>query len=356
MDWFRSCCELTAERPVFITDNYGKEGFTPLLRESDDVRELVVIDPVLPDRPSVLGHRWRNLIKLALIPLQVFKLRRALRALPRPFVFAHSTYYAFIASFCNVPYSATPQGSEVLVRPGASRFYRYMLARSVRKAAFVTVDSTAMADKLQRVAAVVPHIVQNGIDMRKIASAAAPSDRTLVMSIRGISDNYRIDEIIRGRNQSAPSVALNFSFPFVEEGYARQIREALGPNDVMHKELSREQLYTLFKQSICVVSIPKSDSSPRSVYEAIFCGAVAVCASAAYVDSLPPSMRSRIVLADPADPSWFATAYARATEIVAEPFQPCANALEQFDQLFSMKKCLVLAEAKASASISDGTR
>jgi hypothetical protein len=346
MDWFRSCCELAESKPLFVTDNYAKEGFKPLLRSSDAVGNLFILDPLLPNRPTAMGHRWRNLLKLAVVPLQVLKLKRLLRKLPQPFVFAHSTYYAFLASFCGVPYSATPQGSEVLVRPKGSRFYRYLLKRSVKYASFVTVDSVAMSREIERLTGVVPLVIQNGIDMRRIAAAQDCSARTVVASVRGISSNYRIVEIIRARDASSPTIALDFSFPFVEEGYARQVQALLGVQDVMHRDLSRDDLYRLFKRAICVVSIPASDSSPRSVYEAIFCGAVAICSPSPYVDRLPDSMRRRIILADLSDPRWFAKCCQRARELVAESFLPDEEAMLQFDQIESMRRCLSLARAR----------
>lgn len=349
MDWFRSCGRLTATPPVFITDNYGREGFAPLLRETDSVRELLIIDSLLPKRASSLGHKWRNLLKLALIPIQIVKLRRTLRDLRQPFVFAHSTYYAFLASFCDVPYCATPQGSEVLVRPQASRFYRYLLTRSVRHASFVTVDSVAMAGALQRLTRVTPRIVQNGIDVSKIGESPTSSARTLVTSIRGLASNYRIVEIIEGRNQAAPAAGLNFSFPFSERDYFQKIEAMLGQSDVLHRGLSRELLYEVFRQSVCVISIPKSDSSPRSVYEAIFCGAAVICTYAPYIDALPSCMRSRIVLVDISDPSWFLEGLNRGHKISAETFVPSTEALDLFDQLSSMRMCLNIAAAQRNS-------
>jgi hypothetical protein len=341
-------------KPLFITDNFGKEGFKPLLKDSDSVGRLFILDPFLGDRPTAMGHRWRNLLKLVMVPFQVVKLRQQLRRLRRPFVFAHSTYYAFLASFCGVPYCATPQGSEVLVRPAGSRLYRYLLNRSARHATFVTVDSAAMAAGIHRLAGIQSHVVQNGIDVARIAAKADSAPRTLVLSVRGISDNYRIREIIAGRNASAPSVALTFSFPFVEEGYAREVEAILGKDDFMHRDVPKEDLYGLFRRAICVLSIPKSDSSPRTVYEAIFCGAIAVCAPSPFIGKLPQCMRERIVIADLSDPGWFQKCLSRASQMVLTPFVPDPEAIDQFDQVASMRRCLELAVAGVGGSAPAG--
>lgn len=340
MDWFRSCQSLVQGAPVFITDNYGREGFVPLLKTSDDVRALFVIDPLLPNRSSRLGNLWRNLLKLLLVPLQVWLLRKQLRRLHNPFVFAHLTYYAFVASFAGARYAATPQGSEVLVRPRRSFWYKLFLRRAMRKAVFVTVDSRAMASELEQLCGVSPHVVQNGIDLRQILATPASSSRTLVTSIRGIDPLYRITEILRARTRCAPTVALNFCAPFQEATYLREVERSLGPHDRMHGRLPRERLYSLLKESLCVISIPISDSSPRSVYEAVFCGAAVICTPSAYLNDLPHCMRQRIIAVDLEESDWFATALESAEQIAAAPYEPSAEAIEAFDQRASMARCL----------------
>lgn len=346
MDWFRSCQKIARLAPVFVTDNLGGEGFVPLLGADDNVRKLVLIDHLLAKQPTRLGHAWRNFVKLALVPLQVLKLRRVLRDIHNPFIFAHSTYYAFLASFCTVRYSATPQGSEVLVRPLRSRLYRSLLLRSVHHAAFTTVDSNAMAERLEKLSGVRPHVVQNGIDVSGInAGTDGPASqcRWLITSIRGFESNYRIIEILQARDQQAPGLNLQFCFPFVEGNYERQIRSLVRETDILHGRLLRNQMYALLKESFCVISIPKSDSSPRSVYEAIFCGAAVLCTYAQYIDALPACMRRRVVLVNINAPRWLAEGLDAARQIVAEAYIPSDEALNLFDQLRSMKRCLSLA-------------
>lgn len=351
MDWFRSSETLLDRSPIFITDNYGREGFVPLLQATDDVRELHIIDPLLPAKPSRIGHVWRNLLKLALVPLQILALRRALREIPGAFVFAHSTYYAFLASFCGVAYAATPQGSEVLVRPFRSRFYRWFLKKAMRRAAFVTVDSVAMQDKLDQIAGVRAHLVQNGINVAEIQATHTGGQRTLVTSIRGIDRNYRILEMLDARTESSPAVGLQLCYPFVEGVYFEEVSRRVKQQDRLLGRLSRQHLYALLRQSICVVSIPISDSSPRSVYEAIFCGAAVICTEMAYLQSLPECMRARLIVVDIRQPGWFGAALVRAQEIAAIPYVPSPEALELFDQRASMTKCLSLADGVITARL-----
>jgi hypothetical protein len=57
-------------------------------------------------------------------------------------------------------------------------------------------------------------------------------------------------------------------------------------------------------------------------------------------------MRQRVVIVDLSDPLWFSKAHVLATTISLTPFEPSAAALEMFDQVSSMRKCLQLAGMK----------
>jgi len=337
-DWFWSCELLLGRRVPFITDNFEGDGLPCLFREGDDVRRLLIIDRILSPRASSLGHKWRNLVKLLLIPVQILLLRRHLAKLGNPFVVAHSTYYAFLASFTNAAYSATPQGSEVLVRPD-SPFYRWLLKRSVKKASFVTVDSEAMRGVLRALTDRPVHIVQNGIDVRAVRAAGA-GVRDAIVSIRAIAANYRILEILKARDEGLPDTPLSLIFPFTEAGYLAEVENAVGPHDLMLGRLERSDLYRLVARSICILSIPVSDSSPRSVYEAIFAGAAAICAPSQYIDALPACMRARVIVVNVGQPGWFAEAFAQASEIVKTEYRPSEEALLAFDQVESMARTL----------------
>ena len=74
-------------------------------------------------------------------------------------------------------------------------------------------------------------------------------------------------------------------------------------------------MYELLRNSIMVVSIPSSDSSPRSVYEAIFCGCVVCITYHPYYDVLPQCMKDRIIVVDLNNKSWFKNAFQKAKKI-----------------------------------------
>jgi hypothetical protein len=347
-DWYRSALQLLRRPIPYITDNYEGDDLPCLLKSDDDVRELFIIDRLVSSRSSKLGHLWRNVLKLALTPLQVLRLRRQWRALGKPFIIAHSTYYAFLASFIGARYSSTPQGSEVLVRTG-SRSYRWLLGRSLRHASFITVDSQAMKDAIARLTDRPVFIVQNGINIGAVRKLQG-QERDLVMSVRAISPNYRTREIVAGRDSSAPDVSLTFTFPFTEETYFEEVGAEIAGSDSMLGRVEKDHLLALLGRAICIVSIPESDSSPRSVYEAIFAGAAALCAPSPYIEALPDCMRARIVVVDLGDDDWFAKGVAQAREIVRTGYAPSEDALSAFDQLRSMGKYLDLVERFAQGT------
>ena len=106
----------------------------------------------------------------------------------------------------------------------------------------------------------------------------------------------------------------------------------LGVKDQNLGTISKDACHKLYAKASLVISIPISDSSPRSVYEAIFCGAAVATVYSPWIDNLPTSMRERIVVLDPLDERWFCEAIAFAEKIMGSRFEPCSDALERFDQ------------------------
>jgi len=347
-DWFASCKSESDTCPVFITDSFTGDGLKFELDQNDQIVSLLVVDGLLAKDSSVLGHKWRNLLKFLLIPLQVVLLVTKLRKIDRPFIFAHSTYYAFLASFTGVNYIATPQGSEVLVRPRNSVFYKWFLKRSVLRARAVTVDSVSMAQELEHISGVQAVIIQNGINVRELTTGDSRSKRKGVLSVRGLEANYRQSEILRARNEEADSIPIEFCYPFDEANYAEKLAVHLRPGDKLLGRLDRLALYKKLKSCMCVISIPTSDSSPRSVYEAIFCGAVVVVSNNEYLRKLPKCMLERVIVVDPEDRIWFLDAVSKAKSLMDNGFSPSKVAVDMFDQRMSMKRVLLLAESFAS--------
>ena len=62
-------------------------------------------------------------------------------------------------------------------------------------------------------------------------------------------------------------------YPFAEKNYKSKINNYLKCSDSDLGRIEKKiDLYKILNSTVLAISIPESDSSPRSVYEAIFCG------------------------------------------------------------------------------------
>ena len=95
-------------------------------------------------------------------------------------------------------------------------------------------------------------------------------------------------------------------------------------------------MYSLFANALLAVSVPTSDSSPRSVYEAIFCGCVVAVTDLRWVHDMPSSMRERVILVDLSDENWLRGALTEARAKVDKKFAPCNEALRNYNEKTAM--------------------
>lgn len=338
MDWYRSAQKLINNSQVLLlTDLIGGEEFKIIVNENDTVHKLLVIDRFLFKKQSSLGNKWRNLLKFILIPIQAFLVRSFFKKHPDSVFHAHGMYYMFLAAVAKVPYVGTPQGSEILVRPFKSNLYRLFSKKALNNSLAVTVDSKDMQDKVELICGVKAHIIQNGVDIEALNPFIEKGKRVTreyFCSIRGFTPLYRINEIVESRNSSETysSLPLNFIYPFYEDEYKSKVQSLLRSNDFDRGRLDRVSMYDLFTKSKLIFSIPYSDSSPRSVYESIFCGAIVAITYNTYYETLPDCMKSRIIIVDLDDNQWFDKAIFKAQVLSKTPYYPSEEALTVFNQ------------------------
>lgn len=349
IDWYRSVKGLCAGRGVYIaTDLIESEGEERIISESDNVILLFNIDRLLLKRQSVVGNIWRNFIKLVALPLSVIKLRSLFREKPDAIFHAHSMYYIFLCWMARIKCIATPMGSDVLVRPDHSLIYRLFTIKALRAASAITVDSMALRDKIQVLCQAKSTIIQNGIDTETIAAVVASGgERSRVTSIRAMDPNYRIYELVQARNLSSYRGKLEFIYPFMEAGYKDKVGSITVDGDVNHGRIARDQMYHLFAETLLAISIPHSDSSPRTVYEAIYCGCCVAVSYGTWIDALPECMRARLYVVDVNDNKWFDKAIEFAKQVTANPYLPSEAAIKSYDQKEAMKAvCSVFYDEK----------
>ncbi|MCG3110372.1 MAG: glycosyltransferase family 4 protein [Candidatus Manganitrophus sp. SB1] len=341
MDWYRTIKKVCSHREIlFATDLIDSESHQKITCEDDHIIDLYNIDWLLFKRQTNMGNVWRNIVKFLVSPLQILKIRSIEKKYPNAVFHAHTMYYMFCCWLARIKFVGTPQGSEVLVRPDRSSIYKYFACKALKAADHLIVDSTNLKNRIRELCGKDAVVIQNGMDASTILMKSnKKNERTKVTSFRGMYPIYRIDEIVEGRTNSRLKPPLTFSYPFWEEEYKGKIISKLerGDTDLGRLPL-KDEVYELLFTTVLAISIPKSDSSPRSVYEAIFCGCCVAVTYNPWIESLPSCMRSRLFIVDLQDKAWFDKAIEFAHSITKNPFVPSQTALDLFDQERTMKK------------------
>jgi hypothetical protein len=283
-------------------------------------------------------------LKLIVLPIQILLLKRFAKKNPNTIFYAHSMYYLVLARAAKVNYVGTPQGSDILVKPIKSKFYKKFAVYGLMKAKYITVDSKNMQEGVKALVNLNAHIVQNGIDISAIEQFQKENNpelfqnRSGILSMRGFAELYRIKEILETRNSTNNEMDISFIYPFHDERYKTLCSKSFNEKDRDIGRVDRYKMYQFFSQCQLAISIPISDSSPRSVYEAVFCGAPVAISYNSYFETLPECMQSRIIIVDLNDENWLNKAINEADKIIKKEFVPSSVANDLFDQKKSFKK------------------
>jgi len=350
-DWYRSALKAGINpRPILLTDIIAGESFPRLVGPTDRVVKLLLLDNFLLRSQSTLGNIWRNYLKALVFPIQLVLVRLYAHRHPNSIYYAHSMYYIWLAWASGILFVGTPQGSDILLKPYKSIVFWFLSQWSMRAALFITVDSSKMAKGVKAISGVTPFVIQNGIDLQSLQKTVAHCSlnhshpRNRIVSFRGLTPLYRIRQIIIARNlaETCNNIGIDFVYPFSEEAYLNKIHSLKSSGDTFWGRIERADMYSLFYQSLLCVSIPYSDSSPRSVYEAIFCGAPVAVTEEDFIYDLPSSMRKRLIVVSLDDPHWLDSAVKQAHELRSIGFTPCEEALTNYDQLSSFNRLYLL--------------
>ena len=186
-------------------------------------------------------------------------------------------------------------GSDVLVKPKKKPYLKLFYRLMYRFVDAVVQDSyvSQKAGISYGASKANNEVIELGIDFdvfnREIEKGKAaellgiPEDRRIIFSPRGFTQLYNIDTIIA----SIPEVRKRFEnvvYVFCRhfggdwEKYKKMAEElGVGENVLFTGFLDNElDMPYIYRDAEAVVSVPSSDSSPRSVYEAMACGTPAV--------------------------------------------------------------------------------
>ena len=344
IDWLRNVQKVN-NNPNFnfniATDYYNKQSKDNLLRDDDNIFLLYNISKLTKPitASSKFDDFFRNFIKLLFVPIQVFKLKKLSKKISNNIFHAHSMYNIFLCWLSGVRFIATPMGSDILVRPNKSRVYKFFTSKSLEKAMIITVDSKKKYDKVYELCAKKSEIIQNGIDTKAISLLKVNNyNRKYFTSIRALYPNYRVFSLLKERNFSNfKTMGIHLVYPFYDKDYRNKVLNIKNNNDVDQGLFSKRDLYKHLLSTKIVFSIPESDSSPRSIYEAIFCGCIIITNFSPWIDDVSKCMRDRIIIANLKNPEWFNIAVNEAMEKVGIDYLPTKEAINKFDQFKSME-------------------
>lgn len=338
-DWFKSAKNWNQDRSLFlVTDQIVGEKYPKLIKRKDKVIPLIVLDRFLFPTQSAFANLWRNFLKAAVFPFQVLLLRKIASLFPGTLWHAHSMYYCWLAWAAHLPFIAIPQGADIYSKPKKSAVYRFLAQKSLRTALVVCVDSHMMASELKRLFRLRSVIVQNGVLSHQLAQktrrAYPKNTKWEILSIRGITPNFNLSTVLLARNktQKLKKLRISFTFPYAEDQEILKIKRLLRPQDQIFGTISKSKMIQKIRTCLCAISIPTFDSSPRSVYEAIFSGTPVICTHQSYVQQLPRCMAARLIPVKTSEPQWLEKAVQQALKIRRIKPSFTKAALNEFDQ------------------------
>ena len=118
---------------------------------------------------SLLGNKWRHIVKIIVFPIQVYLIRKFAKSYPNSIFYAHTMYYIWLATFSGVEYVGRPQGGDVITKPFKSRFFKYLSIKGINSAKAIIVDSYLMNESIKKFADNKNvYVIPNGIDLKSI--------------------------------------------------------------------------------------------------------------------------------------------------------------------------------------------
>lgn len=340
MDWYRTVQKNTIEQEViFLTDLIESEGYDNIILSTDKIEKLFIIDKFLFTKQSRLGNIWRNIFKLLVLPMQIYKLKQFYKKNPDSIFHAHPMYYMLLCWLSGIKYIGSPQGDEILVRPKNSVIYNFFARKVLKSADYIVVDSNNMKNEIKNISGAEALVHQYGIDIDELQKYKNHT-KTEITSIRGMLPLYRIEEIFASRASGEIDDGINFIYPYYEEGYLKMMQQRMKKDDIDYGRLNKQEMYELLSKSYLVISIPQSDSSPRSVYESIFLGCCVAVSYNPFIESLPQCMQERIIIVDLNDKKWLKDSVEKAKELVKKDYIPSKEAINMFDQNISIRRVM----------------
>jgi len=254
-----------ADTPIFISRGFYKKYFNFLNVSYEFIQRIWRLIFCLP---------WGIYLKIRLsgqIPIHCHGL--------------FSLFVAHIAGISNSRIIFTPQGSDLLILPDKNSIVRKFLLHKLARIAFITADSNLLLEKALVLSPSLKKnklkIIQNGIPLADIDKLIKKREnfkkRNIdICWIRGVSNVYQFEYFLKLlkklSNFSTSKINVCIISAYGRMTLPKQIYDYENINIKLLPRLNSEDFLSTLYNSKIVISIPKSDSSPRSVYEALILG------------------------------------------------------------------------------------
>lgn len=226
-------------------------------------------------------------------------------------IYCHGLFALFIAYISGLESSRlifTPQGSDLLVLPDKNIIVRKFLNKKLPEIAYLIADSELLLNKALEVAPKINKnrlaLIQNGIpfvEIEKIASNESTHHKREVdiCWVRGFSRNYQFDYFVKILKSLSKLSNFEINILIIAAYGSPRIPKSIfsykNLNISLLPRLSKDAFLKCLYNSKLVFSIPKSDSSPISVYESIALGCKLFVTQLSCFDWLPSRMKSRFI-------------------------------------------------------------
>ena len=216
----------------------------------------------------------------------IFKARKLIRIIKPDIVHAHFlTDYGLMGYFVHFPlFVVTVWGSDILITPNKSLFFRIMAKLVLNAAKLITCDSDIARKECLKYCKHPENveIIQWGVDLSLFREKRRDHTKCItitVLSTRSASPLYNIDSIIR----SIPYVIekyqnVRYIIKFAvsnQESELQQLACSLNVTkyiEFVNKMIDYNEFPELLYSADMFVSVPSSDSSSVSLHEAMACG------------------------------------------------------------------------------------
>jgi len=211
------------------------------------------------------------------------------------------------------PLVASAWGSDVY---GAGLKQRFLIRLALRRSAVAMADSSDLARRLAELgpSSLRTMLVNWGVDLD---SFTPPSEQQrielkarfdlgsgpVVLSPRGLKELYNPGVVVEAFEHVRAAVP-NAQLVLKHGGVAEEMKSewADAPGVKVIGRIPYDDMTSLFRAADVTISIPTSDSSPRSVWEAMAAGSATVLSDLSWVHELVENERDALVVAPEVEP------------------------------------------------------